>query len=191
MRWAPLLAPLIAASEYFRPLTFQDAVPALELMAECTFSCPHCGKHSVVQTYGGMSGIYSMNCGQCPICIHVDIYDPHFSPVYLRYLGYTAQLEKAIEEMLNPCTCGGAFRAKAPYRCRHCSTPFSRDEVIKHIDRHVGYLVMDKAVDAKNFWKRPKEKLTPTDQLVKKARIGQVVASQWVTVLRALLRGKT
>ena len=69
---------------------------------------------------------------------------------------YTPNLDRKLEAALNPCECGGYFRADAPYRCPVCNAPFDREEVIGNIDAKVGLLVMSKAVDAAEYWKEPK-----------------------------------
>jgi hypothetical protein len=156
-------------------------------MADCTFTCPKCQKQAVVQTYGGMSDIYSMNCTKCPICVHIGLYDPSFSPLYMRFLGYTEELNKKLEAMLKPCECGGAFAANAPYRCPHCLAPFALEEIVTYIDRRVGHLVMSKAMPAVDCWKVQKNKPTRLDSIITKARISRVVVGQWALVLRGLL----
>jgi len=156
-------------------------------MAECTFSCPNCHKQAAVQTYGGMSDIYSLNCTKCPTCVHIDLYDPTFSSLYMRLGGYTEGLNRKLEMILKPCECGGTFSAQAPYRCPHCLAPFSRGEVVEFInDPHVGRPVMSRSVHAADYWEKRKDKLSWFDLLVTKVRVGQMVLAHWAMVLRSL-----
>jgi len=159
-------------------------------MAECTFSCPNCHKQAAVQTYGGMSDIYSLNCTKCPTCVHIDLYDPTFSSLYMRFGDYTEGLDRKLESMLRPCECGGTFTAHAPYRCPNCLSAFTREDVIKLIDRRVGNPVMSKAVRAADYWKKRKDKPTWVDSLVRKMRIAQFILTQLAMVLRALVGRK-
>jgi hypothetical protein len=136
-----------------------------------------------------MNDLYSLNCSKCPICVHIDIYDPTFSAQSWRYMGDDERLGKKLETMLKPCGCGGHFGIRAPYRCPRCLAPFSREEVTKHIDTRVGSLVMSKAVMGVDYWKEPKSEHTGVDTLVQFARIGQFFVGQWVQIFVQIFKG--
>jgi hypothetical protein len=134
-----------------------------------------------------MSDIYSMNCDHCAVCVHIGLYDLNFTGSYMRY-GYTPALDRALEPILKSCKCGGRFRGDAPYRCPVCLSAFAREEVVKHIDQRVGFLIMSNSVPASEYWKDKKDKLAFSDRAFLRLRIFQSLIWQWSLVFKSMFR---
>jgi hypothetical protein len=93
--------------------------------------CPSCHQLLYKVDHSPFYDEHFFYCDRCPIHVEVSYYDPVYQQIQesirqintsLQRDDYTA-LMHALEERLQPCTCGGTFRHDTPRRCFICHTP--------------------------------------------------------------------
>jgi hypothetical protein len=97
-----------------------------------TVECPTCHTQLDRVDRSPFSDDFDFYCDNCASRVEVSLYDPVVSvieqtlpPTIERSQGV---LQRAIEERLHTCDCGGHYRHDAPRRCHHCNTVVIHDE---------------------------------------------------------------
>ena len=94
-------------------------------------NCEHCNRtfgYSLVHNgFNGSSYAYCGTCGLTAILgewrVPRGVSVPPFAPI-----------SREVESLLQPCSCGGAFRAGASPRCPHCHEELSPDHAADYIE---------------------------------------------------------
>jgi hypothetical protein len=87
-------------------------------------SCPQCQNHLYRVDHSPFYDSYFLYCDTCANRVEVDLYDPIFVAITnqlteLGQMNYATRMA-AIEERLQPCSCGGNFRHNTARRCHIC-----------------------------------------------------------------------
>jgi len=95
-------------------------------------TCPNCHQQLYRVDHSPFDDNHHLYCDKCSNSVEVEFYDPVVMAMHKQVsdqdkVDYT-KLMSAIEERLEPCSCGGNFRHNAPRRCHFCLSEVIIDE---------------------------------------------------------------